>query len=126
MTKALVLGAGALIGIERRSPAAAAAQAGKARQLSIVVPTAAVAQVVRGGGRQTNLRRFLADSCLRFVGLDYRAALRIGSMLGQSGTTDVVDAAVVGCARDLDQCPVVTTDPDDVRKLDPATPVIVV
>jgi hypothetical protein len=89
-----------------------------------VIPTGVVAQVVRGGGRQANLRRFLADSALRFVGLDYPAAIEIGALLGESGTTDVVDAAVVVCSRALHRCPVVTSDPDDVQKLDPAIPVI--
>src|SRR5206468_2788518 len=96
----------------------------RSRQVSIVIPTAVVAQAVRGGGRQANLRSFLADSYLRFASLDYPAALAIGALLGQSGTADVVDACVVVCARQFDHCPVVTSDPEDLRKLDPDLPLI--
>jgi predicted nucleic acid-binding protein len=98
----------------------------KARSASIVVPTAVVAQAVRGGARQADLRRFLADSYLRFVGLDYPTALEIGSLLGGAGTADVVDANVVVCARRHGGCPVVTSDPDDLRKLDSTLPLIVI
>ncbi len=127
MNTAVVLDAGALIGIERRSPQVQALVVGaRSRNASIVVPTAVVAQVVREGGRQANLRRFLADSYLRFANLDYATALAIGALLGRSGTADVVDAGVVVCARQLRRCPVVTSDPDDLRKLDPTLPLIVI
>ena len=127
MSPALVLDAGALIAVERRSTAIQQLVLGtRRRRASLVVPTTVVAQVVRAGGRQVDLRRFLADSFLRFVGLDYATALRIGSLLGESGTADVVDASVVVCAREHGMAPVVTSDPGDIRKLDPALPLIVV
>lgn len=85
-----------------------------------------LAQVVRSGSRQANLRRFLADSYVRFAILDYPAALRVGVLLGEAGTSDVVDAAVVVCARELERSPVVTSDPEDLRKLDPVLPLIVI
>jgi rRNA-processing protein FCF1 len=123
----LVLDAGALIAVERRSPQLQQLVHGaRMRKATIVVPTAVIAQVVRAGGRQANLRRFLADSYLRFVGLDYPTALEIGAVLGESGTADVVDAAVVVCARALNRCPVITSDPQDLRKLDPTLPLIVI
>jgi len=122
----LVLDAGALIAVERRSPRIQEiVRAARLRAVSLVVPTAALAQVVRSGGRQANLRRFLADSYLRFAGLDYHVALRIGALLGNAGTNDVVDAAVVVCARELGFAPVITSDPGDLRKLDPVLPLIV-
>ena len=127
MNKSLVLDAGALIGVERRSPRLQELlRQARTRTVAIVVPTVVVAQVVRSGGRQANLRRFLADSYLSFVGLDYPAALEIGALLGDSGTADVVDACVAVCARRLNHCPVVTSDPEDIAKLDPALPLIVV
>jgi predicted nucleic acid-binding protein len=123
----LVLDAGALIGVERRSAQVQELiRRARLRNAAIVVPTVVVAQTVRAGGRQVNLRRFLADSYLRFVGLDYPTALQIGALLGETGTADVVDAAVVVCARALRHCPVVTSDPEDLRKLDPALPLITV
>jgi predicted nucleic acid-binding protein len=127
VSQALVLDAGALIAVERRSPQLQELiRSARSRRASLVVPTAALAQVVRSGGRQANLRRFLADSYLRFVGLDYLAALRIGALLGETGTGDVVDAAVVVCARELGLAPVITSDPQDLRKLDSALPLIVI
>lgn len=127
MTASIVLDAGALIAVERRSPQMQEIlRAARDRGASLVVPTAALAQVVRSGGRQANLRRFLADSYLRYVMLDYHAALRIGALLGETGASDVVDAAVVVCARELGLAPVVTSDPEDLRKLDQVLPLIVI
>lgn len=127
MTGALVLDAGALIAIERRSTRIQAllVQA-RQRELSIVVPTPVVAQVIRGGGRQVGLRRFLADSALRYADMDLTAALEVGALLGASGTSDVVDAFVTVCARRLGGCPVVTSDPDDLARLDSNLPLIAV
>lgn len=127
MTKALVLDAGALIGVERRSAHLQELfRRARARTVSIVIPTMVVAQVVRSGGRQAGLRRFLSDSYLSFAGLDYLTALEIGALLGESGTADVVDACVAVHARRLNHCPVVTSDPEDLAKLDPTLPLIVV
>ena len=127
MNKSLVLDAGALIGVERRcDQMQELLRLARARDVAIVVPTVVVAQVVRGGGRQANLRRFLTDSYLRFVGLDYATALEIGALLGDSGTADVVDACVAVCARRLGNSPVVTSDPEDLGKLDPSLPLIVI
>ncbi|MFD7160680.1 hypothetical protein ACFV9C_39270 [Kribbella sp. NPDC059898] len=127
MNKALVLDSGALIAVERRSVRIQQLLvAARARDASVVIPAPVVAQVVREGGRQANLRRFLADSALRFESLDYAAALEIGALLGRSGTADVVDACVAICAQHLGHCPVVTSDPGDLRKLDPTLPLIVV
>ncbi|MFT3833498.1 MAG: hypothetical protein QM711_09280 [Micropruina sp.] len=127
MTAALVLDAGALIAIERRATRIQALlMQARARRVSLVVPTPVVAQVVRSGGRQANLRRFLADSTLRFAALDLAAALEVGSLLAGSGNPDVVDGFVAVCARRLGGCPVVTSDPDDIGTVDSALPLIVV
>jgi hypothetical protein len=127
VSPALVLDAGALIGIERRSTRVQAllTQA-RSRDVSLLVPTAVVAQVVRAGGRQPNLRRFLADSSLRFPDLDYAIALAIGALLGKTDTADVVDACVVVCAQQQNSCPVITSDPADLQRLDPSLPLIAV
>jgi predicted nucleic acid-binding protein len=121
-----VLDAGALVQVERRSPPLQELiRLARVRNVAIAIPTVVVAQVVRGG-RQANLRRFLADSYLRFVTLDYATAMQVGVLLGETGTADVVDAAVVVCAREMRLCPIVTTDPQDLRKLDPRIPLIFV
>jgi predicted nucleic acid-binding protein len=127
VNKALVLDAGALIGVDRRSAQVQELlRRARSRDVSIVVPTVVVAQVVRSGGRQANLRRFLADSYLSFVGIDYPTALEIGALLGHSGTADVVDACVAVSAQRLNHCPVVTSDPENLGKLDPTLPLIVI
>lgn len=125
MKRTLVLDSGALIGIERRSARLQSLMAEVRNQtVSLVVPTMVVAQVVRPGGRQANLRRFLADPYLRFSGVDYQTALEIGALLGESDTNDVVDAGVVVCARRADNCAVVTSDPSDIALLDSRLPLI--
>lgn len=122
-----MLDAGALIGVDRRSAQVQELLSrARSRNVTIVVPTVVIAQVVRSGGRQANLRRFLADSYLSFAGLDYPTALEIGALLGDSGTADVVDACVAVCARRLDHCPVITSDPEDLGKLDPTLPLIAI
>jgi len=52
------------------------------------------------------------------VPLDRVDATAVGRLLAGSGTSDVVDAHVVHCARRRAQ-QVVTSDPDDLRRLDP-------
>jgi hypothetical protein len=127
MSPSLVLDAGALIAIERQSARLEELMRGaRRRKATIVIPTVVVAQTVRAGGRQANLRRFLADSCLRFMVLDYHVALEVGALLGTSGTADVVDATVVTAARAFGRCPVVTSDPEDLRKLDGELPFIAI
>jgi len=86
----------------------------------LVVPAPVLAQVWRGDVHQALLSRFLN---LPFVEVDLltRAIWQTAGMLcGQAGTSDVVDAAVVACARSRAARVVVTTDPDDLRRLDRA------
>jgi hypothetical protein len=52
-------------------------------------------------------------------------ATSVGRLLNASSTDDIVDAHVVVCARRAGQ-QVVTSDPDDVRRLDPQLTVVAV
>ncbi len=52
------------------------------------------------------------------ITLDRVDATSVGRLLAASGTADVVDAHVAICGRRSGQR-VVTTDPDDLRRLDP-------
>ena len=52
------------------------------------------------------------------MALDRRDATTVGRLLVTSGTADLVDAHVVLCARRAGQA-IVTSDPDDLRHLDP-------
>jgi len=58
------------------------------------------------------------------VPLDALDATRVGVLLAASRTTDIADAHVVICARRFEE-PIVTSDPDDLRRLDPEADLVV-
>lgn len=113
----VVFDSGALIAFERRQRDVVALVArANERTARIVVPAGVVAQVWRDGARQVWLARLLASDAVEVVPLLDQDARAVGQMLGVTGTTDVVDASVVWCAKQRDQA-VVTSDPDDLRAL---------
>lgn len=121
-----MLDAGALIGFERNDRrvvgiVARALHHGDA----LVVPAGVVGQVWRDGARQIRLVRLLGSPVCKVVPLDDTAARAAGQLCGASGTADVVDASVVVLARRHD-LRVVTSDPDDLRRLDPRLDVVTV
>ena len=116
--KSIVYDAGALIALERRNPKMLAlTQSLLSHKTSAHVPAAVIAQVWRGSARQHPIGKLLKASAIRVHTLDQSVALRIGRLLGQSGTSDVVDAHVVLLARRLGAT-VITSDPDDIQRLD--------
>lgn len=88
----------------------------------LTVPVGALAQVIRRPERQARLVR---QPTTDVVPLDRVDATTVGRLLAESGTSDVVDAHVVVCARRSGQ-QVVTSDPDDLRLLDPDLRLLVV
>lgn len=93
---------------------------------TVVVPVGPLAQVWRGGPRQALLARFLSVSDhVEIVEWDVPAARAAGVLCGRTGTSDVVDASVVLCARERGHR-VVTSDPGDITALDAGLPQIVV
>jgi hypothetical protein len=92
---------------------------------SLVVPAGVVGQVWRDGRRQARLARLLATDEVEIEVLDDRRAREAGQLCGARGTADVIDASVVLGARARDHR-IVTSDPDDLERLDPRTDVIVV
>lgn len=85
----------------------------------LIVPAPVLGQVWRGGARQAVLARFLKLHCVEVDLLTRAAWLSAGVACGHAGTSsDVVDAAVVVCARAREAGVVVTSDPDDLRRLD--------
>lgn len=110
-----VFDAGALIAIERGDRAfvaelLVARKRGIARRTNAVV----LGQVWRGGTTsQVQLARALRSVEIRDVTeADGREA---GSLLGASGTSDVVDASLVLIAHNGDV--IATSDPEDIRRL---------
>ena len=91
----------------------------------ITVPASALAQAVRQPERQVRLARLLRQPTTDVVPLDRVDATNVGRLLAASRTSDVVDAHVVICARRAGQ-QAVTSDPDDLRALDPTLRVVTV
>lgn len=122
----LTLDAGALIAFERseREVITLIVRAIE-HSRAIVVPAGVVAQVWRDGRRQARLARLLADDTVEIEVLDDRRARAAGQLCGVRRTTDIVDASVVLCARARGHR-IVTSDPDDLSRLDPAAVLIVV
>lgn len=85
----------------------------------VTIPAGALAQAIRQPERQVRLARLVRQPTTDVVPLDRFDATRVGRLLAASGTSDVIDAHVVICARRRQQ-QVVTSDPDDLRRLDPA------
>lgn len=116
----IVLDAGALIALERGDPRMRAlCREGLRAGARLVVPAGVLAQVARGGGRQHALRALLAAAMTEVPALDRVLAEAVGDLCGRTRTSDVVDASVVLTARRLNAL-VITSDPGDLRQLDPS------
>ena len=85
----------------------------------VTVPAPALAQAIRRPERQVRLSRLIRQPGTDVIALDRVDATHVGRLLAASGTSDIADAHVVICARRAGQ-PVVTSDPSDLRQLDPA------
>jgi len=116
----LTLDTGALIGFERndRAVVAIVARAWE-RKLRLAVPAGALGQAWRDGRRQARLARLLGSDLVEVEPLDDLRARAAGQLCGVAGTSDVIDASVVLCARSRGHG-VLTSDSDDLRRLDPA------
>lgn len=84
----------------------------------VTIPAGALAQSIRQPQRQAHLARLLRQPTTDVAALNRRDAVLVGRMLARSGTADVIDAHVVLCARRAEQS-VVTSDGDDLARLDP-------
>lgn len=114
----LVLDAGAFVGLEKQERVAAHIFAeARAKELPLVTSAAVVGQVWRGGARQAPIALVFKWPHVSIVNLTYEAGRIVGHMLATSETSDVIDAHVVLLASER-QWPVVTSDPDDLRKID--------
>ena len=89
-----------------------------AARVSAHVPSGVVAQVWRGSARQHAVMRLLRAEAVRVHSFTESLAYRVGLLLASSGASDVVDAHVALLGRSL-RVPVLTSDPDDLRRLDP-------
>ena len=126
MTRGVTLDAGALIALDRDDRRVVALLA-RAQETSarVTIPATALAQAVRNPARQARLARLVRQPATDVVALDRVDATGVGRLLAASGTADVVDAHVVLCARRTGQA-VATSDPDDLRQLDPTLTLVTV
>jgi len=118
--------AGGLIALDRNDRRVVALVARSIeRGLRITVPATALAQAMRAPVRQARLSRMVRQPCTDLVSLDGPDATAVGMLLAQSRTADIADAHVVLCAERTDQT-VVTSDPDDLRRISPILQLLVV
>ncbi len=116
----VTLDAGGLMALDRDDRRVVVLLA-RARETSaqVTVPATALAQAIRRPERQVRLSRLIRQPGTDVIALDRVDATHVGRLLAASGTSDIADAHVVICARRAGQ-PVVTSDPSDLRHLDPA------
>lgn len=93
--------------------------------MRITIPATALAQAMRNPARQARLSRLIRQPGTDLVALDGPDATAVGRLLARTATTDIVDAHVVLCAQRAGQA-VVTSDPDDLRQIDPGLRLLVV
>ncbi len=120
----VTLDAGALIALERDDRHVIVLIA-RAREIgaAVTVPATALAQVVRAPARQVRLARLVRQPTTDVIALDRVDAANVGRLLATTGTSDIVDAHVVICARRAGQR-IATSDPDDLRALDPSVRIV--
>jgi hypothetical protein len=116
----VTLDAGAFIAFERNDRAVVAIIARAYEQkIRLAAPAGVVGQVWRDGHRQARLARLLGSELIEIESLDDRRARAAGQLCGVSDTSDVIDASVVLCAR-ARRYAVMTSDLEDLRRLDPS------
>jgi hypothetical protein len=84
----------------------------------IIIPATALAQVIRNPARQARLWRLIQSERTEVAPLDGSHAQAVGALLGRTATTDIVDAHVVIRAQ-TEGYAVLTSDPLDLKRLDP-------
>ncbi|MBI3185296.1 MAG: PIN domain-containing protein [Myxococcales bacterium] len=114
---------GALIALERgEGKVRALLELALRTRARVVVPAGVIAQVWRGGARQARLARFLCSPATAVDALDAEAARACGVLCGRAGTSDAIDASVVVSAL-RHRAVIVTSDAQDIRRLDAAVAV---
>lgn len=118
--RAVVLDAGAFIAFERNDRRVRALiELAIKHRAELHAPAAVIGQVWRDGSRQARLARLMGSGVVQVRPLDLAEAQAAGAVCGQSRTGDVVDASVALLAKTVGGI-VVTSDPDNLRRIDPA------
>lgn len=115
----VTLDAGALIALDKGDRRVITLLA-RAAELGarVTVPATALAQAMREPAKQARLSRLVRQPKTRNEALDAPGATQVGLLLAATRTADIADAHVVICARQHDDV-IVTSDPEDLQRLNP-------
>jgi len=121
----LTLDTGALLALDH--PSKAVAMQDRFKELrrrggSICIPVGVIAQAWRSS-RQARLASLLKNRDVEIVIMTLAVARTVGAMCAATGHHDVIDMHVALCARER-QHAVVTSDMDDITRVDPSLPLI--
>lgn len=120
----ITLDTGALIALDRGDKRLIALlERALAQHLTFRVPSGVVGQAWRDGRVQVTLARFLRIDEAEIIPLDEQLARACGELCGATNTSDIIDASVVILARGRGDR-ILTSDPQDLRRLDPTCPII--
>ncbi|MBV9762216.1 MAG: hypothetical protein JO340_16765 [Acidobacteriaceae bacterium] len=120
----ITLDAGALIALDRGDKRMIALLDRALAQGRVFrAPSGVVGQAWRNGRGQAILARFLRSEEVEIVPLDEHLARSCGELCGATNTSDIIDASVVILARER-RDPIVTGDPNHIRRLDPTATII--
>jgi hypothetical protein len=122
----VTLDTGALIALDRGDMRMIALLAQSlAQRRTFRVPTGVVGQAWRDGRVQVTLARFLRSHEVEIIPLDEQLARSCGELCGATNTSDIIDASVVIVAKER-RDPILTSDPHDLMRLDPASVIIAI
>jgi len=120
----ITLDTGALIALDRGDGRMIALlDRALAQRRSFRIPAGVVGQAWRNGHTQVTLARFLRTLEVEIAPLDGQLSRACGELCGATGTSDVIDASVVILARERHDI-IVTSDADDLRRLDPKSQIV--
>lgn len=115
----VVLDTGALIAFERNDRRVRTLiELAIANRGELHVPAGVVAQAWRDGARQARIARLLGSGSVTITALDGDEARAVGVLCRKTGAFDVIDASVALLAR-RHAARIVTSDPGDIRRIDP-------
>jgi hypothetical protein len=120
----ITLDTGALIALDRGDKRMIALlRRALAQGCTFRVPSGVLGQAWRDGRVQVTLARFLRSEEVEIIPLDEQLARACGELCGASNTQDIVDASVALVARGR-RDPIITSDPHDLRRLDPSALIV--
>jgi hypothetical protein len=124
-TSGLTLDAGALLALDQPSKQTlmqARLEEVRRRGGTICIPVGVIAQAWRSP-RQARLARLIKSPDIDIAAMTLTVARAVGSLCAASGHDDVIDVHVALCARERKHA-VITTDPEDIARIDASLPLI--